>query len=141
MAQLDDLPTVFMIGENEGQYEQLFISCNERLLSVCDNSMDEAYQNWSTMLSDVEQYAEDTNFDLRGIKIWVNVFWNNDGTVKNIVYYPKPNSRNMNFEELTSFFMGFAAGYQLDVSAEKCFSHYGSASFPTFNKFLSADDR
>ena len=140
-SQSGILPNVFMIGEYENSYEQLFVSCEDRLLSVCDNSMEMAYQKWSVMLSDLEEYSNDVNFDLRGIKVWVNVFWNSDGTIQNIVYYPKPNSRNMDFADLTSFFNGFVANYQIDLSSETCFSHYGSASFPTFNKSVVADER
>ena len=140
-AQSADLPKVFMIGEYEDEYEGLVVSCSDKLLSVCDNSMEEAYNKWMAMMGDMEAYSVKSEFDLRGIKIWINVFWNKDGTVQNIVYYPKPNSRNMNFEELTSFFYSFLSDYQLDQKNEECFSFYGSASFPTFSKIVPAQEK
>lgn len=132
---------VFMIGEKEKAYERLVGQCTDILLGVCDNSMETAYDKWSTMLYDIEKYAEKSEFDIKGIKIWINVFWNPDGTVKNIIYYPKPNSKNMNFDDLSLFFSSFIAEYQLDLSNSTCFSHYGSASFPTFAKGIPAQEK
>jgi len=140
-AQTADIPRVFMIGEYEKDYEGLVVSCEDKLLSVCDNSMEQAYNKWMGMLSDMEAYSIKSEFDLRGTKIWINVFWNEDGSVKNIVYYPKPNSKNMNFEELTSFFYRFLTDYQLDQKNDDCFSFYGSASFPTFAKIVPAQEK
>lgn len=140
-AQTADIPRVFMIGEHEKEYEGLVVSCEDKLLSVCNNSMEEAYTKWMGMLSDMETYSIKSEFDLRGTKIWINVFWNEDGTVKNIVYYPKPNSKNMNFEELTSFFYSFLSDYQLDQKNDDCYSFYGSASFPTFANIVPAQEK
>ena len=129
---LDTLPVVFMIGENESEYENLVSTCNDPLLTVCNDSMDDAYKKWLGLLSDMEKYAESNNFDIRGIKIWLNVFWNTDGSIKHLVFYPKPNSRNMNFDDLSEFFKTFQSNYSMEFTNEECFSHYGSAAFPTF---------
>ncbi len=129
---IDSLPSVFMIGEFELEYEAMVVDCPEMLLSVCDQSMDEAYKKWLLMLKDMEDFSDTVNFDIRGIKIWMNIFWNADGTIKHLVFYPKPNSRNMDFEELRIFFMKFVKSYTFDKSNETCFSHYGSAKFPSF---------
>jgi len=84
------------------------------------------------LLSDMEQYAEKSDFDIKGIKIWLNVFWNPDGTIKHLVYFPKPNSRNMDFKLLTKFMEKFRTTYEMESLTAKCYSHCGSASFPTF---------
>ena len=132
LTQLDSLPKVFMIGENEDEYEELVATCNDPLLSVCNDSMDEAYKKWLGLLSDMEKFAESRDFDIRGIKIWLNVFWNTDGSIKHLVYYPKPNSRNMDFDLLSEFMLVFQSQYNMQFTNQKCFSHYGSAAFPTF---------
>ena len=103
-AHLDSLPEVFMIGQNELLYEGLVTKCNYPLLTVCQDSMDLAYTKWMQMLSNMEQFAEQSEFDIKGIKIWLNVFWDEDGTIDHLVYFPKPNSRNMDFTLLTKFF-------------------------------------
>jgi len=131
---VDSLPSVFMIGENEFEYEQLIKNCNELLLDVCEDSMQVAYKHWLLMLHDMEIYADANDFDIKGIKIWVNIFWDETGTIDQLVYYPKPNSRNTDFSELTVFFEKFVEQYQFPLKNQKCFSHYGSATFPTFAK-------
>lgn len=129
----------FLIGENEDHFELLVTEHSEQLLNVCNNSMDKAYDAWVSLLKDLEGFAEDRKFDLKGTKIWINVFWNADGSIRNIVYYPKPNSKNMDFSLLSSFLADFAASYQFTLTNDKPFSHYGSASFPTFYSF--AEDK
>lgn len=131
-SQSDELPSCFMIGEHEKEYEMIVANCNTMLLSVSDNSMESAYASWTSMLKDMETYADTIAYDLKGIKVWINVFWEKDGSIANIVYYPKPNSRNTDFSELTNFFSLFIDQYDFEVSSKKCFSHYGSASWPTF---------
>jgi hypothetical protein len=128
------VPRVFLIGEEEKKYEQIMQQYSQMLFQVCDNSMDDAYNYWNTMMRDMENFAKTQNTDLRGIKIWLNVFWNTDGSIDYIVYHPKPNSKNMNYQDLTKFFMAFQSQYQLPLKSAKKFSHYGSASFPLFNK-------
>lgn len=130
--KIDTLPDVFMIGQNEIQYEDLVANCNKPLLSVCSDSMDLAYRSWMGLLSQMEQYAEKSDFDIKGIKIWLNVFWDSEGTIKHLVYFPKPNSRNMDFDLLTKFLAKFVDTYEMDSSETNCYSHYGSATFPTF---------
>ena len=126
------LPQVFMIGEYETDYEQIMSSCDEMLLKVCEDSMDDAYKNWLLLLRDMEVYAEEEGFDIKGIKIWLNVFWNADGSINHMVYYPKPNSRNMDFSLLSDFLNSFASFHKSSINHAVCFSHYGSGSFPTF---------
>ncbi len=132
---LDSIPTVFKIGENEIAYEKLVSVCSQPLLSVCQDSMDLAYEKWMLMLSDMEKHAESAEFDIKGIKIWLNVFWNSDGTIKNLIYYPKPNSRNMDFDLLTKFLDSFSGTYSTEIQFSGCYSHYGSAAFPTFSSY------
>jgi len=134
------LPDVFLIGEYESAYEQLVQSSGDMLLSVCDNSMDEAFNKWNIMLLEMQTYAEELNFDIKGIKIWINVFWDADGSIRHIVYYPKPNSKSINYQELTAFFKNFKKVYKLPVEHESRYSHYGIASFPTFAKVTAKQE-
>ena len=127
-------PSVFLIGQNERSYEKLLSEYNEMLLTVCENDMNVAYAKWIDLLVNLETYAEEVGFDINGIKIWINVFWNPDGTLEHIVYHPKPNSRNMDTDILSAFFEEFSKTYKMDISHPNKFSHYGSAAFPTFPK-------
>ncbi len=135
MAQ-DSLPQVFMIGDHELEYESLVVECSDILLSVCDDSMEEAYEHWLLMLHDIEKFAVEQNIEIRGTKLWLNAFWNTDGSIKNLVFYPKPNCRNIDFDELTAFFNDFISDYSFTKVNNTCFSHYGSATFPTHTELL-----
>ncbi len=133
---LDTIPSVFMIGEYELEYESLVVECEDILLKVCDDSMEEAYEHWLLMLHDIEKFAEEEQVEIRGVKLWVNAFWNPDGSIKNMVFYPKPNCRNMDFNELGAFFDKFIAEYTFTKINTDCFAHYGSASFPTHTELF-----
>ncbi len=138
---VSDIPTVFLIGEYEAPYEAMVKDHTELLLSVSDNSMEKAYDRWLHLLQSMEEHADDTGFDIKGIKIWLNVFWKKDGRLNHIVYYPKPNSRNLDFDKLTVFLDGFFQAYQMEVLSDSGFSHYGSASFPTYSKNRLAKEK
>ncbi|MEM1323515.1 MAG: hypothetical protein AAGG75_24835 [Bacteroidota bacterium] len=126
------LPKAFIIGEYEKQFETLNIEHSTMLLAVCDNDMNLAFSKWLSMLKEMEAYADVIGYDLKSLKLWLNVFWEKEGKIKHIAYYPKPGSRNVNLEELSAFFSSFMNHYTFPLVAEVDYSHYGSASFPTF---------
>jgi len=140
-AQDIEMPSVFLIGEYDNAFEQLGPECKDILLSVCEDSMEKAYTNWISMLSEIQQFAEEKEYDINGIKIWMNTYWNPDGTIKHIVYYPKPNSRNTDFDALTVFLGEFIEDHRLPLTHTSCFSHYGSASFPVYRKVYPKEDK
>lgn len=140
IAQTDD-SKVSLIGENEKMYEQMMTSCSTPLLFITNNSMDEAYRLWTSMLSTMEKEASNQGLDIKGVKVWMNLFWEEDGSIKQIVYYPKPNSKNMDFDKLTTFLQSFAQNYTLDITHESCFSHYGSATFPVFTNVTVPNEK
>lgn len=131
---------VAFIGENEEEYEQLMAECTAPLLYVSGNSMDDAYDIWTKMLAQMTAKAEDQGLDIKGVKIWINLFWEADGSIKKILYYPKPKSKNMDFEQLTAFFENFAEDYNLDINNESCFSHHGTAAFPVNHQFVKVPE-
>ena len=125
-------PKVFFMGENDEMYSSSIRTYNESLLSVSNDSMEVAYMNWMYLLKDIEDYAKKSDFDLNGLKIWLNVFWNKNGRIDVISYYPKPNCRNMEFEKLSMFLKKFIKQYRPRLDFKSDFSHYGSARFPSF---------
>lgn len=131
---------VSMIGDDESLQSSLNIACSDILLNIDGLNMSQAYTVWLSMLSDLESYADDRNFDINGLKLWMNVYWNEEGTIRQIIFYPKPNSRNIDFEKFGSFMNGFANEYSLQLNHTSCFSHFGSASFPTFYEQLLKKD-
>ncbi len=129
---VNELPRAFQIGEYETGYGNLIKHYPESLLSVSNDSIELAYINWMYLLNDMEKYSRKIDFDLKGIKIWLNVFWNKDGQIEYISYYPKPNSRNMEFKQLTAFFIDFVNNFKSRIRGKDNFVHFGSARFPSF---------
>lgn len=132
-------PKVFILGEHESAYEKLNIDYPVMLLTACNGDMDLAYQKWLSMLTEMEAYATLINYDIKGVKVWLNVFWNQDGTVKHIAYHLKQNSRNIDTAEFTAFLISFMGKYKFPLINNEKYSHYGSASFPTQPRKLNTD--
>lgn len=142
IASLNDstsLPKVFILGEHEAAYQQLYADHSTVLLEVCKDDVDVAFDKWLGMLEAMEAYAKEIDYDIKGIKVWLNVFWDDDGKINHIAYHLKVNSRNVPREELTAFFSSFMNHYTFPMIYDKKYSHYGSAAFPTFAKKLKGN--
>lgn len=131
-VQTDTLPAVFMIGEHEAAYTRMLSEKPDLLMSVCNDDMEKAYANWLYFLVEIEKFAIENEVDINGVKIWINVFWNPDGSLKHIAFYPKPNSKNMEYEYVKVLFKAFVKENKSELRHSKSFCHYGSASFPSF---------
>ena len=103
--------------------------------------MEKAFDTWTILLKEIEDFSTKSNLDLKGIKVWLNVFWGKDGTIDYIVFYPKPNSKNINYELVKSMLSSFAKSYQSPLKHTSKFSHYGSAAFPIFSRSLIGTEK
>jgi hypothetical protein len=129
-------PKVFQTGENEKAYEQIVKDYSNMLLTVCNNDLSTSFEIWTDFLRDLEAYAAQSGYDLKGAKLWLNVFWSKDGMIDHIVFYPKPNAKNLNYNNLIPILESFTAQYQLPIKFSSKYSHYGSANFPIINRAL-----
>lgn len=137
----DTLPKVFLIGEYEMQYNEMISISPDLLMSVCKNDMDKAYSKWLTFLVGLEKFAIENDVNINGVKIWINVFWDESGAIKHIAFYPKPNSKNMEYEYLSALLKEYAETYEVGLGHDKMFAHYGSASFPSFISSTAKEDK
>ncbi len=127
----DSLPTVFALGQYDGPpFEKLKSEHETQLLTICRNQMEMAYYLWVHVLKHIETESVKTGFDLNGVKLWLYIFWNKDGSIRNIAFFPKPNSKNFKTEDMTTFFTGFCKNYKFPMGADMPFSHYSTANFP-----------
>lgn len=124
------LPDVFQIGEYTEAYESLHMN-HLNLMEVCDDDMQLAFGRWMHMLNAIDAHSEDLGVDLKGVKLWIHVFWDQQGNIKHLAFHPKPTSKFMNINELTALFKNFVKDYKLPLQAEMDYTHYGSAEFPT----------
>ena len=135
----DSLPTVFALGQYDGApFDALKAECESQLLDVCRKDMEMAYYLWIHMQKRMESHAAKTGFDLTGVKVWFYAFFNKDGSIQHLAYYPKPNSRNIKSEEMTAFLFDFCKMYKLPLTADRCFQHYSFANFPVMVEKPSA---
>lgn len=125
------MPIAFVLGQDEAAYEKLNETHPRNLLMVSGNDMGKALNNWLDFIKSIQEHAEASKFDINGLKVFLHVFWNEDGSIRHIGYFVKPDSRNFKPEELRAFFGSFARAYKPKLSNEKKFSHYTSATFPT----------
>jgi hypothetical protein len=129
--KIDSLPTVFALGQFDGQpFEKLKADYETQLLTVCRNDMEMAYYLWVHVMKHIETHSVKTGFDMNGVKLWLYIFWNKDGSIKNIAFFPKPNSKNFKNEDMTAFLSGFCKIYKFPMTADANFSHYSTANFP-----------
>ena len=133
------LPTVFVLGEFEAQYESLSEGYQRSLLEACDCGQKEAFGKWIGMLNEFDVYARKQNVDIRGVKLWMHVFFEADGSVEHIAYHLRPNSRQLDAETLSPLLEGFAAQYQFPVTGEEGFAHYSTGAFPVFGELTGSN--
>lgn len=125
-------PKVFLIGEQPEVFEKLNDQYPKLLLDICGDDMNLAYNKWLDMLQAMEQHAETMSFDIRGVKMWLKVFWDKTGTIQHIAYHLQPDSKNIKTKLLSAFFRDFMKNYQTPCNTDYNFSQYSTASFPTF---------
>lgn len=131
------LPKVFVLGEYESDYESLVMDYQQSLLTACDCTMKEAFAKWLGMLHELDVYAKNNSVDIRGVKVWLHVFWNPDGTVDHIAYHLRPNSRDIEADAMTALLDGFTKTYSFPMTSEAGFQHYSTGSFPVFGELAS----
>lgn len=133
-TEIASLPSSFLIGEYELSYDRLLEKYNKSLIGLCDYNNDKAFEIWTTVLEDLSSFAKESSVELNGLKLWFNVFFDEDGRIRHIVYYPKPNSKNVDFDKLTLLFSTFCKQYKMKVSLkDKCMLS-ANASFPLYYK-------
>ncbi len=131
--QPGNFPQVSFIGEHQQEYDKMISRYGEPLLSVCENNMDKAFDEWTSIMHDLEAFADHKKFDMKGVKIWANIFWGPNGKIEHFVFYPKPNSKNIDYDKMKEVVAAFIKTYPTSQPAsKKAYSHYGTASFPVY---------
>jgi hypothetical protein len=124
------LPKVFILGEHERDFEKLQSQYATSLLSICNYDPVATYEKWAQFLIDMEDYSESISYDMRGVKMWIEVFWHPNGHIKHIAYALKPQSRNVDLKELSAFMSSFMSHYKPRFQPNRKISHSSHAFFP-----------
>jgi hypothetical protein len=131
------LPKVFVLGEFESSYDDLVKNYEQSLLTACDCTMKSAFAKWLGMLHELDLYAKKQEVDIRGVKVWLHVFWKADGSIDHIAYHLRPNSKNIDDAVMTTLLESFAKQYVFPVTSESGFAHYSTGSFPVFGELAN----
>lgn len=123
------LPKVSLIGEYPEAVESLNKNYGASLFDLCKNDIDCVFTNWGKFLSDMETYSKSIDFDLKSVKIMLQVYWNENGRIDHIVYWLKPESININEDHLQAFFSTFIRHHKGEPTGKK-YQHSGNANFP-----------
>lgn len=132
------LPKVFLIGQHEEEFEALTVSYESDLLTACDSDMNVAFKKWMSMMEEMEAYSKQIEYDLDGVKAWFHFFWTTDGSIEHIAYYLRPNSKNLDLDEMNAFLVSFMNNYKFPLVANAKYHHYTGATFPVFHQGKSA---
>lgn len=136
----NDLPQVFFIGEYQKEYDELINDHSDVLLTACNNSMEIAYEHWVDLMNKMEVYLEKNHLDIKGVKIWANVFWTKEGKIRHFAFYPKPNSKNIDYDKMKELVKSFLTQYSRNFPVRTAgYSHYGTGTFPVYAKL--AEDK
>lgn len=126
----DKNPQVFIIGEQEELHAQLSNDYARSLLEANDGNMEAAFDAWVDFISSMEDAAKKQGLDLNGVKIWLQVFFEPDGSIGNLAYHLRPQSKNIDAVKINSFLQQFAKEGTMKMTADFKFNHYSTAAFP-----------
>lgn len=133
-TQQSQLAKVFVLGQAEERYEQLTSTYTQTLLGACQNNIQVAFDQWLVMMRAIDEHAGRVNFNLKGVKVWLHVFWAENGTIDHLGFLLRPDSRYVEEAELRAFFADFVSNYQFSIKSDRKYSHYTGATFPTLSE-------
>jgi hypothetical protein len=132
-AQTSTQKLIFEIGKDEQIYRNICEAYPETLLTWKKDDYTQSALLWFDFLKSMETYADTIQFNLNGLKLWLHIFWNEQGGIDNIGYYIHPESRQIEKAELNAFLSSFSRlAVKPNFKSGLKISHYTSASFPTF---------
>ena len=135
------LPKVFLIGQHETEFEELTVSYEKDLLAACEGDMNVAFNKWMSMMEEMEAYSKQIEYNLDGVKSWFHFFWAPDGSIEHIAYYLRPNSKNLDLDEMNAFLVSFMNNYKFPLVAQQKYHHYTGATFPVFYQNTAGADK
>lgn len=131
-AQKSNFPQVMNVAQNSEILEDLSTNYKSSLFSASGADFIKTTKNWHHVLIGIEKYAKEIEFDLKGIKIWIKVFFAKDGNIDHITYILSETSINIGTIELEAFFRSFMRNYKLPESHEQKFSYDARIQFPLY---------
>lgn len=121
---------VFSLYDKSAEAQSIVEEEHETLLRLYDSDLEAALNDWYSMLLAIERFAKHEDVDLSGVKLWMNVFFNSDGSIKAIGYHPKRGCKNMDWPLFEALLKEFSKQYKFSKQSNKSYSHYAAALWP-----------
>lgn len=131
-TQAQELPKILDANSSDQQLEALSSEYKSSLLTAADTNLTKMVNTWKHCLTAMEFYADKINFDIKGVKMWVKIFWAKDGKIDHIAYYLQDNSINIPKVDFEAFLNSFSKNYQLPIGHKHRFSYASRVQFPMY---------
>jgi len=125
-------PKVINISNNSKVIEELSSVYKHSLFLASENDFVKTMENWKRALTDMEQYANEIDFDLKGVQMWMKIYWAKDGNIDHITYYLLDKSINIDTKELEAFLSSYIKNKKLPIKYEHKFSYDSRVVFPLY---------
>lgn len=100
------------------------------LFSASNADFAQTVHNWRLFLLSMQEYAESIDYDIKGVKVWLKIYWAKDGSIDHIAYILSDRSININPVEWEAFLRSFMRNYKLPVTHTQRFAYDGQTLFP-----------
>lgn len=124
------LPKVINVAQNSAVLEELSNQYQSSLFSASDADFVATVKNWRGFLLSIEQYSESIDFDIKGVKVWLKVFWAKDGNIDYIAYALSDRSINIDVVEWEAFLRSFMLNNKMALQHTRSFTYDGRIMFP-----------
>lgn len=124
------LPKVINVSQNSAVLEELSNQYQSSLFSASDTNFVATVKNWRGFLLSMEQYSEAIDFDIKGVKVWLKVFWAKDGNIDYIAYALSGRSINIDVVEWEAFLRSFMLNNKMALQHTRGFTYDGRIMFP-----------
>lgn len=131
-AQTQEIKRVINISNDSKILELLSAEYKNSLFTASDTNFVKTMQNWKHLLTAMELYAKQINFNINGVNIWIKVFWSKDGTIEYITYYLLDKSVNINQIDFEAFLRSFMRNYELPQTYKTGFAYDSRVVFPLY---------
>lgn len=136
-SKTNAIPKIFQLGEDEKIYDELVKGYPLSLLEASNNDVKVAFDKWIGVLEDMQDYADKIRYDIKGVKLRLHVFWNENGSIDHLGYLLREDSKNVNDAELKAFLKTFVSRSKMDIESMRKYSFYTTATFPVYAERFS----
>ncbi len=128
--QAQSVPKIIDGTQNGPLLEELNGIYKSSLFSASEADFAQTVHNWRLFLLSMEAYAASINFDLKGVKVWLKVYWAKDGSIDHMAYILSDRSININPQDWEAFLRSFMRNNKIALPHKQRFAYENPVAFP-----------